>query len=338
MPHNDKVNIQLEAALKALLYDRPVAYHPGIARAVKSVSAGVLMAQLIYWSPRTRDPEGWFWKTRDEIEEETALGRWEQETARKVLKKYGVLEEKLKGVPARMHFRVNIQRLAELLSTIPEPSPTERQMPASEMDDHQVGIPPTSWMDSHQLDSGKASNKKDGLPPTITESTTENTNRGYIFDSMEKPTSKEKGHTNDRKLQKPTSLQDIMTEQLGVAGEKVETTPHTAREIAHAGGADISETPILDTFIDEVSEALGEPGKARSNRSRARKLLADQPDAVAAQYARRAYAQTREQLRDYGGVTKKMPYFFGCLEQLLAEPIPTKTTDLAGKYAAKVMR
>jgi len=100
-----------------------------------------------------------------------------------------------------------------------------------------------------------------------------------------------------------------------------------------------SETLQLDRAIDAVSEELGERTKATANRSRARKLLADKPDAVAAAYVRRAAAKTREQLRDYGGVKKKMPYFFGVLDQLLTEAAaPQVTTDLAGKYAAKVMR
>src|SRR5581483_3759830 len=97
--------------------DRPVAYHPILARVTGALSAGVLLAQFLYWTPRA-DANGWFHKTRDAIETETALGRSEQETARKRLRAVGVLEEELRGVPAKLHYRLNLDRLTELLATV----------------------------------------------------------------------------------------------------------------------------------------------------------------------------------------------------------------------------
>src|SRR5436190_13062527 len=94
-----KVNIQLEQAIQAILSDRPIAYHAALARALGSVTAGVMLSQFLYWQPRSKDGEGWFWKTQAEIYEETGLGRREQETARKVLLKTHILEEKRRGVP-----------------------------------------------------------------------------------------------------------------------------------------------------------------------------------------------------------------------------------------------
>jgi len=112
-----RVNLQLEQAIQAVLSDRPIAYHASLARALGSVTAGVLLSQFLYWQPRSRDPDGWFWKTQVEIADETALSRTETETARKVLVRAGVLEEKRRGVPAKMHFRVNLTKVVELLST-----------------------------------------------------------------------------------------------------------------------------------------------------------------------------------------------------------------------------
>ena len=117
-----RVNLQLEQAIHAVLSDRPIAYHASLARALGSVTAGVLLSQFLYWQPRSRDPDGWFWKTQVDIADETALSRTETETARKVLVRAGVLEEKRRGVPAKMHFRINLTKVVELLSRSQEPS------------------------------------------------------------------------------------------------------------------------------------------------------------------------------------------------------------------------
>lgn len=104
------------------LLDRPIAYHRCFAKLAGSVCAGVFLSQCFYWSQRTSDVDGWFWKTRDQWAEETCLTRREQEAARKALIKIGVLEEKLVGLPAKMHYRVLIgvvqTRLLEMLQPV----------------------------------------------------------------------------------------------------------------------------------------------------------------------------------------------------------------------------
>lgn len=99
-----------------LLTSRPVAYRPAMARAVGGVTAGLLLAQLIYWSTRL-PPEraGWLWKTVAEMEDETGLSRYEQETARKKLREIGVLAEKKAGMPARIWYRVDLQKLEKIV-------------------------------------------------------------------------------------------------------------------------------------------------------------------------------------------------------------------------------
>jgi hypothetical protein len=63
------------------------------------------------------EPHGreWFYKTQTDLEEETGLTRYEQEGARKKLVSCGVLEEAKRGIPAKLYFRVNQERLEELL-------------------------------------------------------------------------------------------------------------------------------------------------------------------------------------------------------------------------------
>ena len=79
-----------------------------------SINAALFLSQSLYWSERTAS-DGWFFKTRDDWTREIRLTRREQESARKALRECGVLEEKLHGLPGKLHFRVNCDRLAELL-------------------------------------------------------------------------------------------------------------------------------------------------------------------------------------------------------------------------------
>lgn len=98
-----------------ILTDRPVAYHPILAKACGGATVGLFLSQLLYWTGRGKLADGWFWKSASELENETGLTRNEQETARKKLKAIGVLEEKLAGVPATLHFRINFDALETAL-------------------------------------------------------------------------------------------------------------------------------------------------------------------------------------------------------------------------------
>lgn len=97
------------------LLKRPIAYQPTIAKAFGSVKLAILWSQLYYWSDKSKDPYGWIYKTRDELYEETGLKRREQETARTLGKKLGIIEEKKAGSPPVIHFRVDIEKTAEVL-------------------------------------------------------------------------------------------------------------------------------------------------------------------------------------------------------------------------------
>ena len=104
-----------KSTVMGLLADRPVAYHPDIARIVGGVKAAVFLCQLLYWTGKGKRRDGFIWKTQAEMEKETGLTRCEQEGARKKLGTLGVLDEKLAGIPATLHYRVNTEQLAELM-------------------------------------------------------------------------------------------------------------------------------------------------------------------------------------------------------------------------------
>lgn len=98
-----------------VLGDRPVGYHPGLARVLGGVRQAIFVSQLLYWHKKGARPDGFIWKTQAQFQEETGLTRRGQETARKHLRALGVLEEMKAGVPGRLHYRLDMNRLVELI-------------------------------------------------------------------------------------------------------------------------------------------------------------------------------------------------------------------------------
>lgn len=105
--------------------DRPIAYHRAFIALGCGLSGAVMLSQALYWSKRTTDGDGWFYKTQVEWEEETGMTRYEQEGARKKLRGLGILEEMKRGVPCKVHYRVNADRLLELLDQHAEKQQTQ---------------------------------------------------------------------------------------------------------------------------------------------------------------------------------------------------------------------
>jgi hypothetical protein len=94
-----------------------VAYYPALAAIGGGVTAGVFLAQLLYRHDKGADPDGWIYKPRAEWQAETGLTRTEQETARRRLWERGILEEKLAGLPTRLFYRLDADRVIEMLAT-----------------------------------------------------------------------------------------------------------------------------------------------------------------------------------------------------------------------------
>lgn len=112
-----------KSALRIVLGDRPIAYHPVLARIAGSVPAGVLLGQLLYWdgvmSAAKGDAwDGWFYKSGREIEHETALKRYARDQARGELVERGLIETKLKGVPATLHYKIQHDALERAIEAL----------------------------------------------------------------------------------------------------------------------------------------------------------------------------------------------------------------------------
>lgn len=99
---------------------RPVSFYPLLARMLGSVTAALMLSQGLYWSgvqESTNDKaDGWFYKTQREWEEETCLTRHEQDGARKILRGFAFWQEERRDAPAKMHYRIDLNKLAMDLS------------------------------------------------------------------------------------------------------------------------------------------------------------------------------------------------------------------------------
>ncbi|MFM6722963.1 MAG: hypothetical protein ACKPJF_00630 [Dolichospermum sp.] len=105
---------QLFDVLEKVL-SRPIAFHRIFAVIGGGATEGLFLSQAYYWSKHTKDAQGWFYKTGEEWEEETCLTRREQETARKALRKLGILEEIRKGLPRKVFYRINRDVLYQVI-------------------------------------------------------------------------------------------------------------------------------------------------------------------------------------------------------------------------------
>ena len=172
----ETITVNRAVIMKAL--NGPIAYYKPFAHVVGDVCAGVFLSQMFYWHDKGHDPDGWVYKTQKEIEDETGMTRYNQETARRKLVALGILEETRKGLPATMHFRLDLGRLfalmeAEerpLLPPLPAPSSSMAQ-PANPVCDN----PTNKNVESPQSSMGESTNLS-LYTETTPETTSQNTN------------------------------------------------------------------------------------------------------------------------------------------------------------------
>jgi hypothetical protein len=100
--------------LRDKLLARPIAFHRAFVDITGTITAALMLSQAYYWSTpaksgrkKTTLPGSWFYKTREEWTDETGLSRDEQESARKRLRTLKLIDEDLRGVPAKLHYRLN---------------------------------------------------------------------------------------------------------------------------------------------------------------------------------------------------------------------------------------
>lgn len=173
--------------LRSLLSDRPIAFHPMLARIFGGINEALLFQQLAYWSDKGSDPE-WIYKTQKDIQDEITLTRTQQENARRKLRSLGVIEEAKRGVPAKLYFRVIWDRVYELLEehTSQDAGNPQARMQAPPKD---AGNLQPRMRETAEQERGEPADQDAGDVPTNTKST----NKEY----SEKPLEFSKGRSTE---------------------------------------------------------------------------------------------------------------------------------------------
>jgi len=107
-----------------------VEYRPTLANLLGNPKPALMLGHALYWTRnwlRTQPQrDGWFWKPADQWREAVGLTRREQEKARETLREHGLMNEALRGSPAQLFFRVNLDVLCAKLGLTDGPAPNEQ--------------------------------------------------------------------------------------------------------------------------------------------------------------------------------------------------------------------
>ena len=155
-----------KAVLISLLGSKTVSYKAEFAKALGSVPAAVMLSQAFFWQENARfktervkiGDEVYFAKTSKEWEEETGLSKDQQHTARKVLVAAGMMKEIKYGMPAVMHFRMDVDATVDGI--------TRYSKTGSIYD----GKPVTQLTANQRTSGGRFRRIEDGNPDAIKES------------------------------------------------------------------------------------------------------------------------------------------------------------------------
>jgi len=94
---------------------RPIAYYPKLAKFLGGVKVGVHFCQLWYWSQRASE-SGEFWKSLEELCDETGLTFDEERAARKLETERGLLKTRYARIEHRLYFKIDFHRLDDLFA------------------------------------------------------------------------------------------------------------------------------------------------------------------------------------------------------------------------------
>ena len=194
------------------LLDRPIAFHRCLVP-IAGITGALMLGQAIYWAKRTSDSDGWFYKTIGEWEEETGLTRREQETAKKNLK--GILNTELRGIPARLYFKINWLVLEKSLNdhSLAESAKQEcTKLPNKNGGKRQTSLDENAKQVCPEVPNRYAQNRQTGMAESAilyTEITTETTTETTLKTppTPKSPTSQDpaSGHTQDGGEKNPAS-------------------------------------------------------------------------------------------------------------------------------------
>jgi hypothetical protein len=177
LPHQQQAQSHRQQ-IKDLLPNRVVGYSPDLARIVGGATIGLFLGQLLFLSDKGANPDGWIYKSEQEMGKETGLTKREQQTARRKLLSLGVIVIMRGGWKNTYHFKVIWEKLYQVIAGIqrPQNDATEKiETPRNVAADQQqnVSTDPPQW----QQNVPKEQWQNVAAPDTHRENNTENNER-----------------------------------------------------------------------------------------------------------------------------------------------------------------
>jgi hypothetical protein len=114
LPHQQQAKDHRQK-VKDLLPNRTVGYSPDLARIVGGATTGLFLSQLLFLSDKGHNPDGWVYKSEQEMGRETGLTKREQQTARRKLLALGVIAIERRGFKFTYHFKIIWERLYQVI-------------------------------------------------------------------------------------------------------------------------------------------------------------------------------------------------------------------------------
>ncbi|MBR5950875.1 MAG: hypothetical protein IKZ87_05510 [Actinomycetaceae bacterium] len=94
-----------------------VQFSPALAAKLGNFKAALFLGHALYWTRHLAESnqrmDGWFYMSAQRCQDVTGLTTREQGSVRRLLRELGLIEEKLAGVPATLHYRVNLPALVQ---------------------------------------------------------------------------------------------------------------------------------------------------------------------------------------------------------------------------------
>jgi hypothetical protein len=115
LPHQQQAQSHRQK-IKDMLPNQVVGYSPDLARIVGGATIGLFLSQLLFLSDKGANPEGWIYKSEQEMGKETGLTKREQQTARRKLLSLGVIAIMRGGWKNTYHFKVLWERLYQVIT------------------------------------------------------------------------------------------------------------------------------------------------------------------------------------------------------------------------------
>jgi DnaA-like protein len=148
-PHQQQAQSHRQQ-IKDMLPNRVVGYSPDLARMVGGATTGLFLSQLLFLSDKGNNPDGWVYKSEQEMTKETNLTKREQQTARRKLLSLGVIVIMRGGWKNTYHFKVIWEKLYQVIAGIQRPQnvPTEKDERAQNVPTEpvqNVSTEPAQW-------------------------------------------------------------------------------------------------------------------------------------------------------------------------------------------------